>query len=155
MTTLTVSSEIAAPVEQVFSTFTDIEHVAQDVTGIRSIEVMTAGPFALGTRWREVREVPAGRLDDAVMEVTSFERNRTYTITHHKGPAKIETVFSFEPAGAGTRVTIAYTLEGPGLPPALLSPLGWAISGKVREVLSRDLEDLKRAAERQTSQVAR
>ncbi|HVH28589.1 MAG TPA: SRPBCC family protein [Vicinamibacterales bacterium] len=149
MTTLTVSSEIGAPVDQVFRQFTDIERVAQEVSGIRSIEVMTPGPFGLGTRWREVREVPLGRLDDAEMEVTSFDRNRGYTITHHKGPARIVTTFSFEPIATGTRVAIEYTMDGPGLPPALLSPLGWAISGKVREVLTQDLSDLKAAMERQ------
>ena len=147
MTTVTVSSQIAAPVEQVFRHFTDIERAAHEVSGIRSIEMLTTGPFALGTRWREVREVPLGHLDDAEMEVTSFDRNRTYTITHHKGPARIDTVFSFEGAGAGSKVTIEYSLDGPGLPPALLSPLGWAISGKVREVLSRDLNELKTATE--------
>jgi hypothetical protein len=26
-----------------------------------------------------------GRLDDATMEITSFERNRNYTVTNHKG----------------------------------------------------------------------
>jgi carbon monoxide dehydrogenase subunit G len=148
VTTLTVSSQIDAPIDQVFRTFTDIESVARDIAGIRSIEVMTAGPFGLGTRWREVREMPLGYLDDAEMEVTAFERDRTYTITHHKGPARIDTVFTFEPVARGTNVSITYTLDGPGLPPALLSPLGWAISGKVREVLSRDLADLKVATER-------
>jgi uncharacterized membrane protein len=147
VTRLTVASKIEAPIEDVFHTFTDIERVVRDVAGIRSIEVVTAGPFGLGTRWREVREVPLGHLADTEMEVTAFERNRTYTITHYKGPARIDTEFAFEPVPGGTNVSITYTLDGPGLPPGLLAPLGWAISNKVREVLSRDLEDLKVAVE--------
>ena len=45
--------------------------------------MLTTGPFQLGTRWRETREV-LGRLDDAEMEVTAFELNRQYTLTHYK-----------------------------------------------------------------------
>ena len=149
MTTVTVSTQVAGPLEQVFRHFTDIEQAAKRVSGIRGIEMMTPGPFGPGTKWREIREV-LGRLDSAEMQVTSFDRNRAYTITHHKGGARIDTVFSFEPSGnGGTKVTIEFTLEGPGMPPGLLSPLGWAISGKVRDVLSQDLSDLKESAERQ------
>jgi carbon monoxide dehydrogenase subunit G len=147
MTTVTVSTQVAGPLEQVFRHFTDIDQAAKRVSGIRGIEMMTPGPFGPGTKWREIREV-LGRLDSAEMQVTSFDRNRAYTITHHKGGARIDTVFSFEPSGDGTKVTIEFTLEGPGMPPWLLSPLGWAISGKVRDVLTQDLSDLKESAER-------
>lgn len=147
MTTVTVSTEIAAPVDQVFRHFIDIEQAAQRVSGIRGIEMMTPGPFGPGTRWRETREV-LGRLDSAEMEVTAFDRNRAYTITHHKGGARIDTVFSFVKSGDGTQVTIEFTLDSQGMPPGLLSPLGWLISGKIRDVLSQDLADLKKSAER-------
>ncbi|MBI4266590.1 MAG: hypothetical protein HY657_19650 [Acidobacteria bacterium] len=56
-------------------------------------------------------------------------------------------MFTFEPAGDGTKVTVEFDLEGPGLPPGLLAPLGWAIAGRVRDVLSHDLADLKHVAE--------
>lgn len=81
------------------------------------------------------------------MEVTAFERNRTYTITHHKGGVGVETVFTFEPSGGGTRVTLSFTLETSGLPPGLLTPISWAIANKVRDVLTHDLIDLKRSVE--------
>jgi hypothetical protein len=112
------------------------------VSGIKSIEMLTAGPFRLGTRWRETREV-LGRLDTAEMEVTAYERNRSYRITHHKLAAKIHTVFTLEPSNGGTRVNVELSLEGPGLPPGLLAPIEWAIAGTVRDVLSQDLADLK------------
>ena len=53
------------------------------VSNIKQIGMLTPGPVRLGTRWRKTREV-MGALDSAEMEITSFERNRTYTITHHK-----------------------------------------------------------------------
>ena len=105
MASVTVSSQIEAPVDKVFSVFTDIEHGAQHVTGIREIEMLTPERFGLGTRWRETREV-LGRLDEPEMEVTAYDRNRTYTITHHKAGVRIDTVFTFEKSGAGTKVTV-------------------------------------------------
>jgi uncharacterized protein YndB with AHSA1/START domain len=148
MTTVTVETQVAAPVARVFDVFTDLEHSAERVSNIRAIELLTTGAFGLGTRWSETREV-LGQLDSAEMEVTAFERNRTYTITHHKAGARIDTMFKFEPLESGTRVRIEFALEGHGLPPGLSAPLGWAIAGKVRDVISRDLADLKESMEKQ------
>ena len=147
MTTVMVESQVAAPVKQVFEVFTDLEHGAENVSNIQKIELLTTGGFALGTRWLETREV-LGQLDSAEMEVTAFERNRTYTITHHKAGTRIDTVFTFEPFEEGTKVRIEFALEGHGLPPGLLAPLGWAIAGKVRDVITRDVADLKESMEK-------
>lgn len=149
MTTVTVASQVAAPVDRVFAVFTDLDHAAEHVSGIKNIEVLTPGDFRLGARWQETREV-LGRQDSAEMEVTAFERNRTYTITHHKAGTRIDTVFTFEPSGNGTKVSVEFDLESHGLPPGLLAPLGWAIADKVRDVLSHDLLDLKQSAENQS-----
>jgi len=146
MSTVTVSTHIAAPVDEVFAVFTDLDRVASRVSDIKAVEPLTTGAFHLGTRWRETREV-LGRLDSAEMEVTAFERNHGYTISHHKAGVHINTVFDFTPSGDGTDVSVAFTMANDGVPPGLLAPLGWAIDGKVHEVLARDLADLKKAAE--------
>ena len=146
MATVVVSNEVGAPVEQVFAAFGDVEHASEHVAAIKGIEMLTPGGFGLGTRWRETREV-LGRLDSAEMEVTSFEQNKGYTITHYKGGARLDTTFSFTPMPKGTSVQVEFSLDGPGLPPGLLTPLTWAISGKVRDVLAQDLGDLKRQIE--------
>ena len=147
MDTIKVSRDIAAPVETVFALFTDLEHGPGRVSNIKGVQMMTFGDFRLGTKWRETREI-LGRTDDAEMEITAFERNRSYTITHHKAGVRIDTEFTFEPTATGTRVTIEFALNPQGLPPALLSPLEWAIAGKVRDVLSGDLLDLKNSIEK-------
>lgn len=150
-----VSTVVNAPVERVFELFTDIEHAAGRVSGIRRIEILSPGSFNLGFQWTEAREV-MGRLDEATMEVTAFERNRTYTVTHFKGGTfgsglRIDTVFTFAPVPEGTKVGIEFEMHPEGLPPGLLLPLEWAIGGKVRHVLSDDLEDLKASIERITT----
>lgn len=147
MTTVTVASRIAAPVEHVFEVFTDIDHAAENVSGIRKVEMLSSGGFRLGTRWRETREV-MGRQMSEEMEVTAFERNRTYTITNDVHGTRVDAVFSFEPSDGGTRVSVEFMLEPQSFPSRLLSPLGWALTGRVRDALSHDLADLKHAAEK-------
>lgn len=145
--TVTVSNRIAAPVDEVFAQFTDIEHGPAHVSGIKKVEMLSTGGVHLGARWRETREV-LGRLDSAEMEITAFERNHMYTITHHKGGVRIDTTFWFEAIPTGTKVSVEFDLDAGGVPPGLLAPLGWAIGGKVEEVLNHDLADLKRSVER-------
>ena len=147
MAKASVSREVGAPVAEVFALFTDIEHAAERVSGIKKIEIMSTGPFNLGFRWCETREL-LGRLDDAEMEITSFERDHSYTVTHHKAGVRIDTAFTFEPVPVGTKVSVEFELNSQGLPPGLLLPLEWAIGGKVRHVLSDDLGDLKNSIER-------
>jgi len=146
MPTVTVSNQVAAPVGQVFQLFTDIEHGPDRVGGIKKVEMLTPGVVHLGSRWRETRDI-LGREDSAEMEITAFELNRMYTITHHKAGVRIDTTFWFEREGAGTKVAVEFQLDGGGVPPGLLAPLGWAIGGKVERVLTDDLVDLKHSVE--------
>lgn len=146
MTTVTVSTIVAAPIDRVFEVFTDLAHSAERVSNIQEIEMLTTGPFGLGTRWLETREVMT-QIASAEMEVTAFERNRTYTVTHHKAGGRIDALFTFQPFEDGTKVGIEFVLDSHGLPPGLLAPLGWAIAGKVRDVITRDLADLKASME--------
>jgi len=142
MATITVSEQIAAPIAVVFERFTDLEGSQARISGIKGIEMLTPGPFRLGTRWRETREV-LGRLDTADMEVTAYDREKTYTITHYKMGARIDAVFTFKSVYGGTQINIEFSLKGQGMPPGLLAPIEWAIAGKVRDILSQDLADLK------------
>src|SRR4030095_6023941 len=68
MANITVSNQVAAPVAAVFERFTDLESSPARVSGIKAIEKQTAGPFGLGTRWVETREV-FGMTDTAEMEI--------------------------------------------------------------------------------------
>jgi len=49
---------------------------------------------------------------------------------------------------------VEFEIESGGLPPGLLAPLGWAIGGKVEDVLRHDLTDLKRSVEREQAREA-
>lgn len=145
-TTVSVFTRIGAPLTRVFDLFTDLDSAAAYVSGIVSIERLTEGAFGVGARWRETRRV-LGRVDSAEMEVTAFSRYRGYTISHHKAGLRIETVFGFDASDRGTLVAVEFSLDGTRMPAALLTPVNWAIAGKVRHVLHTDLADLKAALE--------
>lgn len=146
MKKITVTSRLEAPLEAVFTAFTDLEHAAQRVAGIKAVEILTPGEFHYGTRWQESREI-LGHIDSSEMEVTAFERNRSYTVTHHKGGARIDTVFTFTPVGDATQVSVEFALENESLIPGLFAPVGWAIAGKVKEAIAHDLSDMKKSVE--------
>ena len=44
MPKVAVTTEIAAPVEEVFALFMDLEHATQNVSGIKKLEIMSTGP---------------------------------------------------------------------------------------------------------------
>lgn len=146
MTTVTVTSHIAAPVDHVFMVFTDLDHLTERVHGIKKLEVLTTGAFNLRTRWRETRHI-LGRDVDEEMEVTAFDRNHGYTVTADEHGTHMDTVFSFKPSDGGTDVTIEFNLDTRTLPARLMAPLGWAMTGKIRDALTHDLQDLKAAVE--------
>ena len=147
MATVKVSSQIAAPVERVFQMFTDIEHGAEHVSGIKKIETLTTGPFSLGTRWQETRDAagaPRRRRDGShgLRAEPHLHRHPPQGRDPHRCDVHLRT--------AGRRDQREHRVRARchGLPPGLLSPLEWALSGKVRDVLSRDLADLKAAVEK-------
>ena len=146
MATIKVSSFIDASVERVFDLFTDIQHASKNVMAIKKVDILSSGPFHLGFQWCETRDV-LGVLDDAVMEITSFRANHSYTVTHHKAGVRIDAHFTFAPSITGTNVAIEFELHKDGVPPGLFSPLEWAIGNQVRHVLGDDLQDLTEAIE--------
>jgi uncharacterized membrane protein len=143
MANVTVSAYIAAPVERVFEVFSDIEGSAGRVSNIQRIEMLTLGGVRLGARWFETRTVPGGP-GTAEMELTAFEQNRSYTITHYKAGARIDGRFSFRSvAGGGTYVEVEYALDAGGRPAGAATTVHWMIGEFVRDVLTQDLGDLK------------
>jgi carbon monoxide dehydrogenase subunit G len=146
MTTVTVTSHIAAPVDHVFKFFTDLDHLTERVHGIKKVELLSTGDFNLRTRWRETRHI-LGRDISEEMEITAFDRDHGYTITADERGARMDTVFAFEPKDGGTEVTIEFNFDTRTLPARLMAPIGWAMSGRIRDALTHDLHDLKQAVE--------
>jgi hypothetical protein len=123
MTNVTVTTRIDAPLDVVFRRCSDIEHGPARVSRIHQIDMLTPGPIRVGTRWIETRLV-LGRADRAEMALTAFQRNRMFTIRHHKAGVQIDATFWFESKDGATVVTIEFEAEG-GMLPAESAPSAW------------------------------
>jgi carbon monoxide dehydrogenase subunit G len=95
---------VARPPEAVFDYLTDPSKVAEWQTAKTSVEQLTDGPPALGTRVRERTKPPGGKEFEQVVEFTEFDRPRLVHTHIVEGPYPVDATWSFEPDGAGTRV---------------------------------------------------
>jgi hypothetical protein len=145
---------VAAPVEVVFDVASDLANAAEHVRGIEKIELLTPGPIGVGTKWRETRKM-MGREATETLEITAFDRPRSYSVGCTSCGCYFESTFRFVPAAAGTKVTLDVNTRALTLFAKLMSPLGNLMMGKTfRKCLNDDLEDVKRVAESRAGSLA-
>jgi uncharacterized membrane protein len=144
-----VRRHVAAPVERVWSLATDLAGAPAVMSGIDSVEVLTPGPFAVGTRWRETRTM-MGRSATEEMTVTAVDPGRGYTVEAESSGVRYVSTFAFaEAADGGTDVRMSFG----GTPSSAVARVLVAVTGplarrSVAKALDRDLADLAAAAER-------
>jgi len=146
MAAVVCSQTIHAAPEAVFALFTDFEHAAGRIKGIKKIEVLTPGPVGPGTRFRETRVV-FNRQATEEMEITRFEPGRGYEILCRSCGGEYRMRFDFHPEGLGTRVTAAVQYRAVSLLARLMAPLGWLMQGMLKKCLQADIDSLKQVAE--------
>jgi hypothetical protein len=83
------------------------------------------------------------------LEITAFDRPRSYTIGCQSCGSHFETTFRFAPAAADTTdVFVEVNCEPRSFMARLMAPLGSLMFAKMmRSCLDADLKDIKRAAE--------
>jgi carbon monoxide dehydrogenase subunit G len=74
-TNLDLQLAIHAPPEKVFAAITDLHAGGRWLPGCTKLEVLTPGPYAKGTRWRETRKM-AGHEATEEFEVTDVDAPR-------------------------------------------------------------------------------
>lgn len=146
---LTVSVDIQAPADKVWSTITDIEHSKDFIRGIEAIEILDRpkGPSITGLKWKETRTM-FGREATEVMWVTDAKEPSFYTTRAESHGSVYTTRVSVQPHGDGSRLTMAFE----GVPQTFGSKLmwaltGWMMKGSMRKMMQADLEDIKVAVE--------
>ncbi|KHL12102.1 carbon monoxide dehydrogenase subunit G [Mumia flava] len=153
---LSLSQDVAAPPERVWEVLTDLPGTAAVLTGVTRIEVLTDGPYAVGTRWRETRRV-FGREETQEMWVGAVDPPRSTVVRARAGGIDYDTTFTLEPSGAGTALTMEFRGEDTStsrlkrLVETLTAPLGRSVT---RKIMRRDLEDIAAAAEGRPSENA-
>lgn len=144
-----VRREVAAPPQRVWDLATDLRNAPQVLTGVDAVDVLTPGPFAVGTRWRETRTM-FGRQATEEMWVTAVDPGRSYTVEAESNGMHYVSTFAFEPTGDGdgTTVTLRFGGEASSRGGRVLAALTGPLARRsVERALRTDLEDLGRAAE--------
>lgn len=149
MPTVTASRTITAPLERVWHVFTDLASSAQHLDAVERVEVLTDGPFAVGTTWRETRKM-FGRTETEEMRVTELEDRVGYTVAATSMGTTYASRFDFtEDTSGATTVRLTFTGETQGSVRRVVSAVMWPLlQGKVARELYRDLDQLADACER-------
>lgn len=148
MATITVTQSIQAPVAEVFTLACDIENSPGRMRDIVKVEMLTPGPMALGTKFKETRIVFKKEATET-FEVTQFTPNVSYEFMAVSCGAEYRTAFTFTPEGAGTRVDVTVRTRAVSFFAKLFTPLMFLMRGMLRKCVARDLDDLRAAAEGQ------
>lgn len=116
MTTVSSSTTINKPVETVFSFVTQPENTKTMTPGILEVKVTPPGPVALGSTLHYTSEY-AGKKYESAVQVSAYEPNKKWATKTTGVPRPQETVYAFEPAGGGSKLTVSTELVG-GYPAA-------------------------------------
>jgi len=147
MSTIITSTRVAAPIEQVFEVYTDLEKAADRIPDITALEILSDGPFGEGTRWRETRLMFKKEATEE-MWVKRFDPPNSYTVEANSHGMLYETLFEFVPDGDST--TVRWTFQGTAqsLGAKLTAPIfGILFKGVMRKCMQRDLDALRDVCE--------
>jgi uncharacterized membrane protein len=121
--------DIAAPAEQVFEVYADVERWPEWTASVTSVERLDDGPLRVGSQAR----IKQPRLPVAVWEVTDLVPDRTFTWVA-RGPGVVTTGSHLvTPVEGSDRVTVTASVDQEG-------PVGWLIGLLGRRLTNRYLE---------------
>lgn len=146
---ISLTQHIHASPEKVWSVITDIPGSAATLSGVESVQLLTDGPYAEGTRWKETRKM-MGRSETMEMWVGQVDPPRSTTVKAAQGGADYSTRFNLAPRDGGTDLTV--TFGATVLKPTAATRIMMALFGKIgmaatRKALTRDLAEIAAKAE--------
>ncbi|WP_223980806.1 SRPBCC family protein [Arthrobacter sp. NicSoilB8] len=150
----TLTQHINAPADSVWAVVSDIPGSAATLSGVDSIQMLTDGPYDVGTRWKETRTL-MGRSETVEMWVSqctapSPGRTGSTTVKALQGGADYTSRFALAERDGGTDLTLTFAAELTSptrlsrVMLAVLGPLGMRIT---RKALSKDLAEIAAKAE--------
>lgn len=147
--TTTLTQHVNASPEKVWAVISDIPGSAGTISGIDSIQMLSAGPYGEGTRWKETRTM-MGRHETVEMWVSQTDPPRSTTVKALQGGADYTTRFALHERDGGTDLSLTFGSEV--LKPTLMSKITMALFGKIgmsftRKALAKDLAEIAAKAE--------
>lgn len=102
---------VDAPIEEVFTTFNDMDKIKNWIPQITKIETVEEKPEVVGSKYIMTLEQD-GQLTEMQEIVTSFQKNKEVGISFEAGIMLKSDVFDFSETPEGTRVTGNHVAKG-------------------------------------------
>ena len=139
---------VRAPVERVWAVLTDITHADQTLSGVTKVEV-NAGPYRVGTRWREIRRM-FGREDTQEVRVTLADEPTRTVVEADSAGVHYVTEFTLTPTANATRLRMSFNALQARTNP--VQKALWAVFGTLgakatEKTMAKDLQDIAARAE--------
>ena len=114
MRRIEVSVVINRPIEEVFAYVTNPENDTQWQSSVLESGLVSERPLGVGAKTWEVRKFMGQRLE-SIAEVSEYEPNAKIAYKSTSGPIQYEAWYTFEPADAGTKLTMVGEADTGGL----------------------------------------
>ncbi len=143
MITIDLSALVDCPLPQVFAFVSNPLNLPKWQHMIASIEPLTSGEVALGSKYRVSAEM-MGRKIDGQMEVTTFDpAGGRFGFTNQAGPMQVTVTISLKPVGTGAKIA----LHADGNPGGVFKIAEGVLAGQVRSQMEANLARLKSVLE--------
>ncbi|WP_424981086.1 SRPBCC family protein [Maritalea sp. S77] len=149
MPTITVSEQFNCPPETAFAVITDFENLADFIDGVVKVKLLTDGPLAIGTRFRETRVI-LGREAEEEMEVIELQLPTSITLYAFSHGTEYHSTYTLEPNATGTKVTLEFRAQPKTFMAKVMSAVFSRMVGQVADMLQKDLHDAKIEAEKRS-----
>ena len=138
---------IDAPIEKVFTVFSDLGKAEERIAGIKKI-VMIEGPaqMQVGTKWKETREM-FGKEADEAMWVVELNENKNYVVLAESHGTKYRSEYTFEKAEEGVKVTMVFEGVPQTFVAKILGAMFFFMKKSMEKMLYQDMFDLKKVCE--------
>lgn len=148
MTSLEVQKDIRASGTTVWEMITDLAGSPNVISGIETVEMLTEGPLAVGTRWRETRTM-FGKTSTEEMEVTEVKVGRSYVVEAEGHGVLYRSMMSISETGeTSCRLSMTFSAEPTSTTSRFFAAtLGKMFEGGTKKALQQDLEDIATAAQ--------
>lgn len=143
-----LSQRVEAPPAKVWAVLTDLDRAQHTLSGVTRIERLSGDGYAVGTRWRETRKL-LGKEATEEMWVTEVDPERRTVVKARSGGTDYTTVFTLQPDGAGTQLSMIFsgtTGELSFFPRLMMTLFGGLAMKATEKVMAQDLRDIAATA---------
>ena len=144
MASVVVVRSINAPADTVFQTVADPNRFVKAIAGVTKLEFLSKTTSGVGTRFRQTR-VMKGKPSTMDFDITEYVKNQRVRIVNETDGNVWDSVFTVEPDGNATKLTMRMETKSERLFVRLMMPL---ICMLIKKAVAGDMNAVKAMCER-------